>query len=62
MQLKDYRKKLQKFIDEFDPETYGYTWDEYENGEIDFVEGFIYANYGNSTTAQWLRKELREEA
>ena len=62
MRLDDYRKKLQKFIAEFDPEAYGYTWDEFENGEIDFVEEFVAANYGNSTTAQWLRKELREEA
>ena len=61
MRLNDYRKKFAKWCDEFDPEGYGYTWEQYENGEIDLVDEFVLANYGNSSTAQWLRQELKED-
>lgn len=56
--LTQYRKKFEVFCEEFVPEDYGYTEEDFENGEIDLRELFIYANYGNSTTAQYLRDEL----
>lgn len=56
--LTDYRKKFEKFCEEFAPSDYGFSEEDYEKGEIDLRELFIYANYGNSTTAQYLRNEL----
>lgn len=58
MRLSDYRQKFNKWCETFCPEDYGYTWEDYDNGKIDLKEEFIIANYGNSTTATYLRNEL----
>lgn len=56
--LAQYRKEFEVFCEEFFPEDYGRTEEEWQNGEIDLRELFIYSNYGNSTTAKFLRDEL----
>lgn len=44
-----------KFAETFDPEAYGYTWQEFENGDIDIFEEWVKADYGvASGRGKWL--------
>lgn len=55
MRLKDYIKKYHKWNETFCPEDYGYAYDEYDNGLVDTFAEWVLAQYGNSTTAMYLR-------
>lgn len=58
MKLVDYQHKFEKWCEEFSPSDYGYTDEDYDLGKINLKELFIQSNYGNSSTAQYLREEL----
>ena len=51
----NYKKKYQKFAENFDPEAYGYTWEEYNSGDIDIYEEWVYSSFGNSGMATFFR-------
>lgn len=57
MKLHDYKLLYKDYLEhQFDPEDYGYTWEEYEAGKINAFEEWVSANYGNSSTAAYLRE------
>lgn len=58
--IMDYCNQYRRFTENFTPENYGYTEEEWDEGRIDLFEEWVRANYGYTERGRWLR-EHRDE-